>query len=157
MADVGAKKNVFAAPGSANHGLPLSGPDIRTIFASHYKNVEAMMQASRLSFDGVQAVWHRQLDFIREAVDGLATLASDFAQPSDPLNQKFAKHADYSKRALEKNLANARKLTELAAKATNDAMSVFNQLFREGLGEMRRSRETWDRWYAASTDPASDR
>jgi phasin family protein len=39
-----------------------------------------------------------------------------------------------------KTLTNARELTELASKATSDAMNVINQRFGEGLGEMRRSR-----------------
>jgi phasin family protein len=124
------------------------------MFASHHKNTEAMMQASRLALDGVQAIWRRQWDFIGEAVEGLTTLAGDFAQPLDPLNQKVAKHADYSRRAIQKNLANARDLTELATRATGDAMNILNQRFREGLDEMRRLRNGQT---GTSTDSGPDR
>jgi phasin family protein len=51
------------------------------------------------------------------------------------LNEKFAKHAEYSKQAFEKNLANARELTEIATKATSDAANIINRRFCEGLGE----------------------
>jgi len=141
MADVGAKKSEFVAQNRTNNGLQFFGPEVETMFASQRKNVEAMMQANRLALDGVQAVWGRQLDFLQEAVEELTTFAGDFAHPPSPLNDKFAKHAEYSKLALEKNLSNARELTELAAIATNDAMNIINQRFFEGLGEMRRSQE----------------
>jgi phasin family protein len=131
MADAGAKSSELVALNTANSGLQLSGPESEMMFASQYKNVEAVMQANQLALAGVQAIWRRQLDFIQEAVEGL---------PPGPLNEKFAKHAEYSKRALEKSLANARELTELATKATTDAMNIINQRFCEGLGEMGRTR-----------------
>jgi phasin family protein len=136
MAGAGVKKSGFMAFSTANNGLPFSGPEVETIFASQRKNVEAIMQANRLAFDGVQAVWLRQLSFIQEAVEGFATHVGDLAPPSSPLNEKFAKHADYSKQAFEKNLANARELTEIATKATSDATNIINQRFCEGLDEV---------------------
>src|ERR1700722_4576364 len=117
MADAGAKK---------------SG----SMFASQRKNVEAILRANQLAFDGVQAVWLRQLDFIREAAEEFTTHVGDLAPPSRPLNEKFAKEADYSKRAFEKNLANAHELTEIATKATSDATNIINQRFCEGLDEV---------------------
>ena len=141
MTDVGAKKSELAAPNQANNGLQLSRPEIETMFASQRKNVEAMMQANRLALDGVQAVWRRQLDFIQEAVDGLITLVGDLAPPSGPLNEKLVRHAEYSKQAFERNLANARELAGLTTKATSEAMNIINQRFREGLGEVRRTQE----------------
>jgi phasin family protein len=145
MADAGAKKSEFVAPNRANNGVQFSGPEVKKMFASQRKNVEAMVQANRLAFDGVQTVWRRQLDFIQEAVEGLTTFVGDFLPPPGPLNEKFAKHAEYSKQAFEKNLANARELTELATKATSDAMNIINQRFCEGLGEVRRTQEKAER------------
>ena len=141
MADAGAKKSEFVAPNRANNGVQFSGPEVKKMFASQRKNVEAMMQANRLALDGVEAIWRRQLDFIQEAVAGLTTLVGGFVQPPGPLKENFAKHAEYSNQALEKNLANARELTGLATKATTDALNIINQRFCEGLGEMARSRE----------------
>ena len=136
MADAGAKKSGFVAPNRANNGLQFFGPEVETMFASQRKNVEAMMQANRLALDGVQAVWRRQLDFIQEAVEGLTTLGGDFPPPPGPLNEKLAKHAEYSKQAFARNLANARDLTQLVTKATCDTMNIVNQRLCEGLGEV---------------------
>src|ERR1700686_2981586 len=129
MADAGAKKSGFVAPNRANNGLQFFGAEVETMFASQRKNVEAIVQANRLALDGVQAVWRRQLDFIQEAVEGLTTHVVGLAPPSGPLNEKFAKHAEYSKLAVEKNLANARELAEIATKTTSDAVNIINQRF----------------------------
>jgi phasin family protein len=145
MADAGAKKSEFVAPNRANNGLRFSGPEVERVFASQRRNVEAMMQANRLALDGVQAVWRRQLDFIQEAVEGLTTLVGNFPPPPGPFNEKFAKHAEYSKQAFERNLANARELTELATEATSNAMNIINQRFCEGLGEVGRTHEKAER------------
>jgi phasin family protein len=139
MADAGAKKS--EALNRTNTGLQFFGLEVETVFASQHKNVEAMMQANRLALDGVQAVWRRQLDFTQEAVEGLTTLVGDLAPPPGPLNEKFAKHAEYSKQTFERNLANARELTELATKAASDAMNIIKQRFCEGLGEVGSTQE----------------
>jgi phasin family protein len=141
MADAGAKKSGFLVFNTANNGLPFSGPEVATVFASQRRNVEAIMQANRLAFDGVQAVWRRQLDFVQEAVEGFTTHLGDLALPSRPLNDKFAKHAEFSKQAFEKNLANAREFTEIATKTTTDATNIINQCVCDGLDEVSYSRK----------------
>jgi phasin family protein len=129
MVDAGPKKSEFATTNGA-------------LFASQRKNVEAMMQANWAAIVGAQAIWLRQLDFIQEAVNGLATLVGDITRRPGPLNERFAKHAEYSKQALDRSLANARELTELATEAANESMNTVSQRFYEGLGEMRLSRES---------------
>ena len=136
MADAGAKRSGFVVFNTANNGLPFSGPEVETMFASQRRNVEAIMQAHRLAFDGVQAVWRRQLDLVQEAVEGLTTHVGDLAPPSRPLNEKFAKHAEYSKQAFEKNLANACELSEIAGKMTTDATNIIGRRFCESLDEV---------------------
>jgi phasin family protein len=129
MVDAGAKKTEFVAPNGA-------------LFASQRKNVEAMMQANWAAIVGAQAIWLRQLDFIQEAVNGLTTLVGDITRRPGPLNEKLAKHVEYSKQAFERNLGNARELTELATEATNESINTVSQRFYEGLGEMRLSLES---------------
>jgi phasin family protein len=141
MADAGAKKSEFVAPNRANNGLRFSGPEVERVFASQRRNVEAMMQANRLALDGVQAVWRRQLDFIQKAIEGLTALFDNLAAKPGPMNERFAKHAEYSKQAFERNLANTRELTELATKASSDAINIINQRFCKSLDEVRSTQE----------------
>jgi phasin family protein len=129
MVDSGAKKSEFVAQNGA-------------LLVSQRKNVEAMMQANWAAIVGAQAIWLRQLDFIQEAVNGLTTLVGDITRRPGPLNEKLAKHVEYSKQAFERSVGNARELTELATEATNESMNTISQRFYEGLGEMRLSLES---------------
>ena len=69
-----------------------------------------------------------------EALAGLWSVGVGFSE------ERLVKQAEYSRQALEKNLASARELTELTAKAASDAMSVISQRFCDGLDEVRRAR-----------------
>jgi phasin family protein len=129
MVDAGAKKSEFVAPNGA-------------LIASQRKNVEAMMQANWAAIVGAQAIWLRQLEFIQEAVNGLTTLVGDITSRRGPLNEKFAKHAEYSKQAFDRSLGNARELAELATEATNESTNTVSQRFYEALGQMRLSLES---------------
>jgi Phasin protein len=104
MSDAGAKKNESVAPIKANNGFHFFGSEVETMVASQRKNIEAMMQASRLALDGVQAVWRRQMKFVRDAIEGFTTLVGSVVQPIGPLKKRFAKHAEYSGQALGNNL-----------------------------------------------------
>jgi phasin family protein len=141
MADAGGKKSGFWLLTGTNSGLHFSGPEVEPVFASQRRNVEAMMQANRLAIDGVHAVWRRQLDFIQETLAGVTTLVRDVHGTPGPLNEKFARHAEYSKQAFDRNLINARELTEIATKATTDAMNIIGKRFCERLFEVRNTED----------------
>jgi hypothetical protein len=116
------------------------GADLEPMLVSRRGNVEAMMQMSRLTLDGVQLAWRRQLDFFEQAVEGFTNLASSLGQRTVLPRSSSSRKAEYSRQAFEKNLASARELTELTAKAASDAMSVISQRFWDGLDEARRAR-----------------
>jgi|ERR1700730_2417466 hypothetical protein len=58
------------------------GADLEAMLVSRRRNVEAMMQMSRLTLGGVQQAWRRQLDFFEQAVEGFTNLVSSFGQPN---------------------------------------------------------------------------
>jgi len=117
----------------------LIGADLELMFASQRRNVEAMMQMNRLTLDSVQQAWKCQLNFLEQAVDGFTSLA---ISQTDGLRQdRREKHAEYSRQTFETNLASARELTELTARAANDVMNIISERFWEGVAELRRAQE----------------
>lgn len=99
------------------------------------------MQVNRLALDGIHAVWHRQLDFIQEALGGLTTHVRDVATPREASSEKLVKYVEYSKQAFERTLANAHDLADLVSKTTGETMNVINKRVCEGVGEWRLSSE----------------
>src|SRR5579864_5298668 len=113
--------------------------DYRVVAATQRKNAEAIVQISQLALDGMQHAWRRQLDFVREAIDELSTFVIDIGDADGPLDRRLARQADYSKQSFERVLFNARELTELTTRATQEAMSLVTQRLTDGLDELRRA------------------
>jgi len=110
--------------------------DVEAVVASQRKNIEALTQANQLAVEGVQAVARRQVEIARQAVEEYTSLLRDLSAPVAP-EDRLAKQVDVVKGAVEKGLANARELAELATKANTEAFNVINKRFTEGLDEVR--------------------
>jgi phasin family protein len=138
MTEAGKTGGGFLAHDWTNSGFRFSGPEVEMIFAGHRRNVEAVMQVSRLALDGTHAIWRSQLNFIQVSLGGLSTHVRDGAT-AGPLSDKLARYIECSKQAFERALANAQELADLVNKATGEAMNVINKRACEGVGEWRYS------------------
>ena len=116
--------------------LRVPGLDVDALVAAQRKNLEALTQANQLAVEGVQAVARRQVEIARQAVEEYTSLLRELSTPVAP-EDRLAKQVDVVKGAVEKGLANARELTELATKANTEAFNVINKRFTEGLDEVR--------------------
>jgi phasin family protein len=112
------------------------GVDVETIVASQRKNIEALTQANKLAFEGLQNVVKRQAEILRQAIDEVTHISKDFAEPGAP-HEKAARQAELAKDAFERALINARELTELISKANSDAFDLLNKRFSQSLDEAR--------------------
>jgi phasin family protein len=112
------------------------GVDVDTLVTSQRKNIEALTQANKLAYDGLQAVVKRQVEIIRQTVDEVAQATKDIAEPGTP-QDKAAKQAELAKDAFERTLSNMRELSEMVAKANNEAFELLNKRFTQNLEEIR--------------------
>lgn len=112
------------------------GVDVETIVANQRKNIEALTQANKLAFEGLQNVVKRQVEILRQTIDEVAQVSKDFAEPGSA-QDKAAKQAEIAKDAFERALANARELAEMIAKANSEAFDLLNKRFTQSLDEAR--------------------
>lgn len=112
------------------------GLNVEALMAAQRKNVEAFTQANQLAIEGVQALARRQVEIAREAFDGAPALFKELSQPTAP-QERIAKNAALAKATFEKNLATARELSELVAKANTEAFEVLTKRFTESFDELR--------------------
>lgn len=112
------------------------GVDVETLVGSQRKNIEALTQANKLAYDGLQAVLKRQVEILRQTMDEVAVVSKDIAEPGNP-QDKAAKQAELAKEAFERSLSNMRELAEMIAKANNEAFELLNKRFTQNLDEMR--------------------
>jgi phasin family protein len=112
------------------------GVDVDTLLSSQRKNIEALTQANRLAYDGFQAVAKRQAEILRQTVDEVAQITKEIAEPGSP-QDKVAKQTEVAKEAFERSLSNLRELSEMVAKANNEAFDLLNKRFTQNLDEIR--------------------
>ncbi|MCR6630057.1 MAG: phasin family protein [Magnetospirillum sp.] len=112
------------------------GVDVDSLITSQRKNIEALTQANKLAYDGLQAVVKRQVEILRQTVDEVAQATKDIAEPGNP-QDKAAKQTELAKEAFERSLSNLRELSEMIAKANNEAFDLLNKRFTQTLDEVR--------------------
>lgn len=112
------------------------GVDVETLMTSQRKNIEAVTQANKMAYDGLQAVVKRQAEILRQTMDEVATVSKTMTDPGTA-QDKAAKQTDLAKDAFERALGNMRELSEMVAKANTEAFELLNKRFTQNLDEMR--------------------
>ena len=112
------------------------GVDVESLVSNQRKNIDALTQANKLAFEGLQNVVKRQVEILRQTIDEVAQVAKDFSEPGSA-QDKAAKQAEFAKDAFERALANARELAELIAKSNAEAFDLLNKRFSQILDETR--------------------
>ena len=64
-------------------------------------------------------------------------MMSELTKPNGSMEDRIARQAEYSKKAIEKGLANFRDLADLVTKANTEAMNVLTKRVTESLEEVR--------------------
>lgn len=112
------------------------GVDVDTIVTSQRKNIEALTQANKLAYEGLQAVVKRQVEILRSTMDEVAEATKGLSEPGTA-QDKAAKQTELAKEAFERALGNMRELSEMVAKANSEAFDLLNKRFSQSLDEVR--------------------
>jgi phasin family protein len=111
--------------------------DMDALAQTQRKNIEAFTQANQLALEGTQAWMRRNLELARQSMEDLSTMISDMSKPNGSMEDRLARQAEFSKKALEKGIANFRDLAEMVTKTNTDAFGVLSKRVAESLEEVR--------------------
>ncbi|MTJ79938.1 MAG: phasin family protein [Telmatospirillum sp.] len=114
------------------------GIDVDILVSSQRKNIEALTQANKLAFEGVQAVFKRQVEILRQSIEEAAAAAQQLTGPGSP-QEKAIRQTELVKEAFEHALANSRELSEIVAKSNAEAFEQLNKRFTQLLDEVKDS------------------
>jgi phasin family protein len=112
------------------------GVDVETLVASQRKNIEALTQANKVAFEGIQALFKRQIEIARQSIEESATVARQVVEAGTP-QEKAVRQTELTKDAFEQALANARELSEIVAKSNSEAFDLLNKRFFATLDELK--------------------
>ena len=117
-------------------GSKLPGVDVDALVASERKNVEALTEASRATFESMQAIGKRQIEIFQETMNE-ATKAYDALTKSGSPPEVVAKETEIAKEAFQKGLSNMRELAEMVTQAQHEVMDRINVRIAESLDELK--------------------
>jgi phasin family protein len=117
-------------------GFRLPGIDTDSLVATQRRNFEALTAANQLAVEGLQTIARRQAEIIRAGIEEATALLRDLSR-NQTTEERMARQTEAAKQALDKALVNARELSELVARASNEAYDVINRRLGEQLDEVR--------------------
>lgn len=135
MADTSSRMPFDFDLGKMLGDLQVPGVDVETLLTSQRRNLEAVADANRLAYEGMQAVMQRQTEILRQAIEQANEAASSLVDTSDP-QERAARQAKITKDAFDRALASVRELAELSAKSNNEVMNVLNARFSQVMDEI---------------------
>ena len=106
--------------------------DLDAVAQCQRRNLEALTHANQLALEGTQTWVRRNLELARQSMEDLQAMLSEITKPNGSMEDRLARQAEFSRKAIEKGLENFRGLTELMTKANADAMNVITQRMSEG-------------------------
>jgi phasin family protein len=112
------------------------GLDVESVVASQRKNIEALTQANKLAFEGVQAVFKRQVEILRQTLEESSSVAKELVEAGTP-QDKAIRQTELAKDAFERALSNSRELSEIIAKSNSEAFELLNKRFAQVLDEIK--------------------
>jgi len=114
----------------------IPGVDVETLVSSQRKNIEALTQANKLAFEGLQAMFKRQVEIIRQSIEESTAVARQLVETGSP-QDKAVRQTELTKDAFEQALANSRELSEIIAKSNSEAFELLNKRFFQILDELK--------------------
>ncbi len=114
----------------------IPGFDMEALVSTQRRNIEAVTAANQLAIEGVQGVFRRQAEILRQLVEESAANLRELTAAGAP-EQKIAQQTELVKTAFEKALGNLRELTEMVARSNTEAANVLTKRVGESLAELK--------------------
>jgi phasin family protein len=109
----------------------LPGVDSTAIAESRRKDLEALAEANRLAYEGMQALVRKQTELLNENARAIQAAAQQI-QGANPA-EVFAKQGEFVQQSLQKAFDNMRELAEIAQKSQTAAMAAMTHRAEESI------------------------
>lgn len=116
--------------------MPVPGIDMDAIVGYQKRNIDALAAANRLAFEGMQAIFRRQAEIMRQNMEEVSDAAGRVTQARAP-QESLARQAEIAKEVFERNVANMKELAEMTANSNMEVMELINRRIAESLDEVR--------------------
>jgi phasin family protein len=110
--------------------------NMEAVMTSHRKNLEACAAVAQAACETMQALARRQGEWMRQCSEECTSMMNAIMAAETP-EEKVIRHAEISKAAMDKCMANCREIAETVARTNCQAMEAVSNRMSEGLDEFR--------------------
>ena len=129
--------NPFADLTNMLEQFKIPGLDMAPIVEARRKDMEALVEANKSTFESMQAMARKQTEILTQTMQALQESAKGMVG-SGAAKPDLAKQAELARNAYEKALADMKDLGEMARKSQTDAMAAITQRAARSLQEMKK-------------------
>lgn len=122
--------NPFAELSKMYEQFKVPGLDFSTIADARRKDVEALVQANKAVYDGMQALAAKQTEMFRQAM-------ADIQGAVGTAGTNPAAQTELARKAYEKALIDMKELAEIARQSQAEAMASISERATQNLQEIR--------------------
>ncbi|CAM3380327.1 phasin family protein [Cupriavidus taiwanensis] len=112
----------------------LPGVDMSAVIEARRKDIEALAEANRLAYEGMQAIVKKQQEIFAQTMQQLQAAAQQYGTASNPA-EAMTRHSEFVQQQLHQALENMRALAETAQKAQAEALAVISQRAEQNVKE----------------------
>lgn len=112
------------------------GLDMAPIMESRRKDMEALTEANKATYEAMQAVARKQTEILTETMQGIQDAAKGMATATAG-SPNAAKQADAVSSAYQKALADMKELAEMVRKSQSDVMVGITARATQSMQEMK--------------------
>ena len=112
----------------------MPGVDMSAIVESRRKDIQALMEANKATYESMQALARKQAEILNQTMQGMQEATRDaMSSAGNPAQQ-----TETVRKAFEKTLADMKELAEMARRSQSEAMAHITQRGNEHLQEIRK-------------------
>ncbi|GER07110.1 hypothetical protein GCM10007972_18630 [Iodidimonas muriae] len=110
--------------------------DMSAIMDAQRKNVEALIEANRVAFEGYKTVSEKNVALVRTMFEDASGVATDVLNGKTP-EANAGKQAEFAQDVARKGLEGFREVSELALNVNRDAFGVVQKRFTQSMDELK--------------------
>ncbi|WP_342725796.1 phasin family protein [Bradyrhizobium sp. B097] len=111
----------------------LPGFDMAALVEWQRKDMEALVEANRQAYEGIQALVSRRNEILQETLAQWQAAMKGFAS-----GEAMTKQTETARQQVEKAVADFRELSQLEAQARNNAWKVMQERMQENLTNLQK-------------------
>jgi phasin family protein len=128
-------KNPFAAITDLLERVNLAGFDASGIVEARRKDIEAIVEANRIVYDGAQALAHKQFEILRMTMTAARGAVTEGSFSGTPI-EIASRQRELMGKAFQMSLKHMRDLADIVRKAQSDAFAVVKKQVQADIGQL---------------------